>query len=158
MAWKNGPMASLKEQLQQDLTAAIKARDELSRSTIRMALTAVSNEEVAGTASRTLTDDEVLAVLAAEAKRRRESAQVYTDNGRAELAERERLELEVLERYLPKQLDDDELTAVIDEQISAVGATGPKQMGAVMKAVLAKVGGRADGKRVSALVKDRLTG
>ncbi|MQA05773.1 MAG: GatB/YqeY domain-containing protein [Streptosporangiales bacterium] len=151
-------MASLKEQLQQDLTAAIKARDEVSRSTIRMALTAVNTEEVAGAASRSLTDDEVLAVLAAEAKRRRESADVYTQNGRVELAERELVELEVLERYLPKQLGDDELGAVIDEVIAETGADSPKQMGAVMKAVLAKVGNQADGKRVSALVKAKLTG
>lgn len=151
-------MTSLKERLQEDLTAAIKARDEVGRSTLRMALTAVNTEEVAGTAARELTEEEVLAVLAKEAKRRNESAEVYTANGRDDLAERERLEAEVVERYLPAQLDDAELAALIDEAIAEIGATSPKQMGAVMKAVLGKVGNRADGKRVSAAVKAKLAG
>lgn len=150
-------MASLKEQLQNDLKDAMKARDDVRRGTIRMALTAISKEEVAGTSARQLSDDEVLAVLAAEAKRRRESADVYVQNGRDDLAEIERNELVVLETYLPSQLDDDELAAVVDEVIAETGAASPKQMGQVVKGVLAKVGSRADGKRVAALAKAKLT-
>lgn len=151
-------MAPLKEQLKQDLREAIKTRDEVARSTIRMALAAVSNEEVAGAASRELTDDEVRAVLSTEAKRRRESADVYAQNGRDDLAERERLELAVVERYLPAQVGDEELRAIVDEVIAETGATTPKQMGVVMKGVLGRVGERADGKRVAAVVKTKLTG
>lgn len=149
-------MASLKDQLRNDLKDAMKARDDVRRGTIRMALTAISKEEVAGDSARELSDDEVLAVLAAEAKRRRESADVYTQNGRDDLAERERSELVVLETYLPSQLDDDELAAVVDEVINQTGADSPKQMGLVVKGVLAKVEGRADGKRVAALAKAKL--
>lgn len=150
-------MASLKEQLQNDLKDAMKARDDVRRGTIRMALTAISKEEVAGKSARQLSDDEVLAVLAAEAKRRRESADVFVQNGRDDLAEIERNELVVLETYLPSQLDDDELAAVVDEVIAETGAASPKQMGQVVKGVLAKVGSRADGKRVAALAKAKLT-
>lgn len=149
-------MASLKEQLQNDLKDAMRARDEVRRGTIRMALSAVSNEEVSGDSARQLSDDEVLAVLAAEAKRRRESAEVYVQNGRDDLAQRERDELAVLETYLPAQLDDDELATVVDEVIAETGASTPKQMGVVVKSVLARVGSRADGKRVAALAKQKL--
>ncbi|MQA79471.1 MAG: GatB/YqeY domain-containing protein [Streptosporangiales bacterium] len=151
-------MTSLKDRLQQDLTDAMRARDDVRRRTIRMALTAVTTAEVAGDSARRLSDEEVLALLATEAKRRRESADVYTQNGRDDLAEQERLELTVLENYLPSQLGDDELVAIVDEVIAETGASSPRQMGVVMKAVLGRVGKQADGGRVSAVVRDRLTG
>lgn len=151
-------MASLKERLQGDLTAAMKQRDDVRRGTLRMALAAIRNEEVAGDAARDLTGDEVLAVLGREAKRRREAAEAYEQAGRSELAQRERAELEVIEAYLPAQLDDAELAAIVSDAIAETGATTPKQMGEVMRAALAKTGGRADGARVAALVRSQLSG
>lgn len=149
-------MASLKERLQADLRDAMKARDDVRRRTIRMVLTAVSTEEVSG-AARELSDDEVLDILATQAKRRRESAEVFASNGRDDLAEKEREELGVLEGYLPAQLSDDELRGIVDAAVAETGASSPKQMGLVVKTVLGKVGKQADGKRVAALVRERLT-
>jgi len=150
-------MTDLKSQLQVDLTTAMKARDELTTATLRMLLTAVTNEEVAGAAARALSDDEVLKVITREAKKRREAADAFSDAGRAAQAQRERDEEDVLNRYLPQQLTDDELTALVAEAIAEVGATEPKQMGMVMKLVTGQVAGRADGKRLSDEVKRQLT-
>ena len=149
-------MSTLKNQLHDDLTTALKGRDELTLATLRMALTAVATEEVSGKSARELSDDEVLAVLTREAKKRRESAEAYDQAGRAELAQRERAEGEVLARYLPAQLTDDELDALIADAVAQAGATSPQQMGAVMKLVVPAVAGRADGARVSAAVRARL--
>jgi uncharacterized protein YqeY len=146
----------LKERLQSDLTDAIRARDELTSSTLRMALTAVRSEEVSGASARQLAEPEVVAVLGREAKKRREAASAYDDAGRDELAARERDELGVLERYLPAQLPDDELAALVAEVISEQGVTGMAAMGAVMKAVRPKVAGRAEGGRVAAEVRRQL--
>jgi uncharacterized protein YqeY len=121
-----------------------------------MALTAVTNEEVAGKAARELSDDEVLRVLTREAKKRREAAEAFAAANRRELAERERAEGKVLDRYLPAQLDDDELTALVTAAIAESGAASLRDMGAVMKLVQPKVAGRADGKRVSDEVRQRL--
>jgi uncharacterized protein YqeY len=153
-------VTTLKEQLRADLTTAIKARDELRSSTLRMALTAVTNEEVSGKESRELTDDDVLLVLGREAKKRREAATAYDDAGRVELAERERAELEVLDTYLPAQLTEAEVTAIIDAAVAdaaAEGQTGMKAMGAVMKRVTPQVQGRTDGGAVAAAVRARLS-
>ena len=150
-------MAGLKTQLQQDLNAAMKARDELTTATLRMALTSITNEEVAGKAARELGDDEVLKVLVREAKKRREAAEAFDGAGRTELAARERAEGEVLDRYLPAQLGDDELAELITKAIADAGATSPRDMGAVMKIVAPQVAGRADGKRVSDEVRRRLS-
>lgn len=149
-------MPELKTRLHDDLNAAMKARDELTVATLRMALTAVTTEEVAGKQARELTDDEVLKVLTREAKKRREAAEAYDQAARPELAERERAEGTVLDRYLPAQLGDDELVAIVTEAITDVGADNPKQMGAVMKLVQPRVAGRADGKRVSDEVRRQL--
>lgn len=151
-------MATLKEQLHADLTTAMKARDELTTATLRMLLTAVTNEEVAGTSARTLTDDEVLKVVNREAKKRREAAEAFGDAGRTEQAQRERDEETVLTRYLPAQLEDDALTALVADAIAETGASSPREMGAVMKAVQPQIAGRADGKRVSEEVKRQLAG
>jgi uncharacterized protein YqeY len=150
-------MSALKDRLQADLTVAMKARDELRLATIRMALTAVKNAEVSGGEARELDDDEVLAVVRRETKKRRESAEAYDAADRPELAARERAEGAVLEEYLPAQLDDAALAALVDEAVAESGATGPQQMGQVMKLVTPKVAGRADGGRVAAEVKRRLS-
>jgi uncharacterized protein YqeY len=149
-------MSELKSRLKADLNTAMKARDEVTLATVRMALTAVTNEEVAGKTARELSDDEVLKVLAREAKKRRESAEAYDAAGRTELADRERAEGEVLDRYLPAQLGDDELSALVRGAIAESGASRPQQMGAVMKIVQPKVAGRADGKRISDEVRRQL--
>ena len=150
-------MSELKERLQADLTGAIRARDEVTTATLRMALAAVTTEEVAGTTARTLSDDEVLTVLAREAKKRREAAEAFGSADRPELAERERAEGAVLDRYLPTQLDDDEVAELVREAIDESGATGMPQMGAVMKAAQARAAGRADGRRLSTEARRQLT-
>jgi uncharacterized protein len=151
-------MASLKQQLRDDLHTAMREHDELRTATIRMVLTAITNEEVAGSTARELSDDEVQAVLRREAKKRREAATAYADGGRPERAERESAELSVVETYLPTQLDDDELAALVRAAIADTGAAGPRAMGPVMKAVQPRVAGRADGGRVSAEVRRQLAG
>jgi uncharacterized protein YqeY len=152
-------MTELKSRLQDDLTAAIKQRDELRSATLRMTLAAISKEEVAGKSARELTDDEVQQVITREAKKRREAAAAFADGGRGEQAERERAEGEILAGYLPAQLTDEELDALVGEAVAeaqAGGAEGPRAMGAVMKIVNPKVQGRAEGGRVAAAVKKRL--
>ena len=152
-------MAALKDKLRSDLTDAMRARDELRTGTLRMALSAVTTEEVAGSEARELDDDEVLKILAREAKKRREASEAFTAAGRSELAEREEAELGVLETYLPAQLDDAELTTIIDAAVADVrtaGQDGPRAMGAVMKIVQPQVAGRADGSRVAQLVRTAL--
>jgi uncharacterized protein YqeY len=152
---------TLKERLQTDLTAAMRSQDEVRKATLRMALSAITTESVAGKAARELTDDEVVIVLTREAKKRREAADAYDVAGRAELAAKERAEGAVLEEYLPAQLSTAELEAIVDAAVAAAeadGAAGPKAMGAVMKRVQPQVAGRADGAAVAALVRARLTG
>ena len=148
----------LKAQLQTDLNAAMKARDEVTVATLRMALTSVTTEEVAGKQARELSDDDVRKVLAREAKKRREAAEAFDAAGRGELAARERAEGQVLDRYLPAQLPDDELAELVASAIAEAGASSPRDMGAVMKLVVPQVAGRADGKRVSDEVRRRLGG
>ena len=151
----------LKSKLQEDLNSAIKGRDELRSSTLRLTLAAITKEEVAGKEKRELSDDEVLKVITKEAKKRREAADAFAEGGRAESAEREKAEGEVLATYLPKQLSDEELTDIVAqavEEAKAAGAEGPRAMGAVMKIVNPKVAGLADGGRVAAAVKKLLAG
>jgi uncharacterized protein YqeY len=150
---------TLKKQLQEDLTASIRARDELRSGTIRLTLSAITNEEVAGKVARELSDEEVLKVITREAKKRREAAEAFEAGGRTESAARERAEGELLAAYLPKQLTDEELTAIVAEAVAeakAGGAEGPRAMGAVMKLVNPKVAGLAEGGRVAAAVKQAL--
>jgi uncharacterized protein len=149
-------MPTLKDQLRSDLTTAMKARDETRTRTLRMALTSISNEEVAGSAARNLTDDEVIKILNREAKRRREAAAAFADAGRDDQAAAERAEEQVLAGYLPAQLDDDELAAMVAAAIAETGAAGPAGIGQVMKVVAPRVAGRADGSRLAALVRSQL--
>ena len=151
-------MSELKQRLRDDLTAAMKARDELVKGTLRMTLTAIGNAEVAGTEARQLSDDEVLKVIAKEAKKRAESAEAFSAAGRTELAAQEIAEGEVLAGYLPTQLTDDELAAIAATAVAEVEADlgekpGQRQMGQVMKKANAAAAGRADGGRVAAAVK-----
>ena len=147
---------TLKQRLRDDLTAAIKERDELRTSTLRMALAAITNEEVAGKEARELGDDDVIGVLGREAKKRREAAEAFDDAGRAELATRERAEGDVLATYLPAQLTDEDLTALVAEAIAETGADSPKAMGQVMKLINPRLNGRAEGGRVAAEVRRQL--
>jgi len=146
----------LKARLEADLHAAMKARDELVTSTLRMAITAVRNAEVAGTQARELSDDEVLAVLAKEAKKRREAAVAFGDAGRVELAAKERAEEEVLVAYLPVQLSDDDIALIVRQELAAGGFSGRSSMGPAMKAAQKAVAGRAEGGRVAAEVRRQL--
>jgi len=149
---------SLKTTLQTALTEAMRERDQVRAGTLRMTLTAVTNEEVSGKEARELSDDEVLKVITKEAKKRREAATAYQDAGRAELADRELAELTVLEAYLPQQLSDEQLDALVARAVQDTGATGMPQMGLVMKAVQPLVAGRAEGGRIAAAVKKALAG
>ncbi len=152
---------SVQTRLKSDLPAAMKARDEVALSTIRMLRAAIMNAEVAGDEAVELTEAEAIAVLQSEAKKRAESAQVYEENDRPESAAKERAELEVIERYLPAAMGDDELAAIVDEEVAAAaanGAEGGKAMGMVIKAVRDRAGASADGGRIAALVKAKLQG
>lgn len=148
----------LKATLRSDLQQAIRAQDKVRSGTLRMALTAVTNAEVSGDTARELSEDEVLAVLVKEGKKRREASEAYVGAGRLELAAQEDAELAVLQAYLPAQLDDAELDSLAAAAVAEVGATGMQQMGQVMKAVQPKVAGRAEGGRVAAAVKRALLG
>jgi uncharacterized protein YqeY len=151
-------MTDLKERLRADLTTAMKARDELRSATLRMVLTAVKTEEVAGKSARELTDEEVVTVLGREAKKRREAAEAFDTGQRPDRAERERAEEAVIEGYLPAQLSDDELRDLVTAAITESGAEGPRGMGAVMKVLTPKTAGRAEGGRVAAEVRRQLAG
>lgn len=155
----SSPDETVKSRLQADLTLAMKARDEIATSTIRMVRAAITTAEVAGSQAVELTDDQVIGVLQSEAKKRVEAAEVYEQAGRTELAIKERAELEVIERYLPAAIGDAELEAIVDEAIAAAaaaGAQGPKAMGQVIKLVRERAGAAADGSRIAALVKTKL--
>lgn len=151
-------MAALKVRLHDDLTMAMKARDEVRVRTLRMVLASVAKEEVAGPAARELSDDEVMAVLTREAKRRREAADAFASAGREEQAAAERAEGTVLAGYLPAQLTDEELAALVAAVIEETGASGMAAMGPVMKAVTPRTAGRAEGAKVAAEVRRQLQG
>jgi uncharacterized protein YqeY len=150
-------MSTLKARLETDLRAAMKSRDELVTSTLRMALTAVRSAEVSGKAARELSDDEVLAVLTKEAKKRREAATAFADAGRDALATKERAEEEVLSGYLPSQLSDEELRELVAGALAAGNFSGKQSMGPAMKAAQAAVAGKAEGGRVAAEVRRQLS-
>ena len=147
---------TLADRLQADLTASMKARDELRTTTLRSAIAAVKEARVAGESARELTDADVEALLRTQVKRRDEAAEAFRSGGRAEQASRELAEKAVLEEYLPEGLDEAELARLVDETLAREGFTEPAQMGQAMKAVMGEVAGRADGKVVSAMVKERL--
>lgn len=153
-------MSELKDTLQRDLTEAIRARDEVTVATVRMALAAITTEEVSGKSARVLTDPEVTAVLTREAKKRREAATAFIAGGRPELAAREEAELAVVNRYLPAPLTEDEVSQLVDSTVAALageGITGMPAMGRVMKELTPQTAGRFDGARLAALVRAALT-
>ncbi|MUL44106.1 GatB/YqeY domain-containing protein [Streptomonospora sp. PA3] len=150
-------MAELKDRLQADLTAAMKARDDVRTRTLRSVLTAISTEEVSGQAARELGDEDVVRVITREAKKRREAAAAFEEGGRTDQAAAERAEGDVLADYLPAQLGDDELRDLVAAVIAETGAEGPKAMGQVMRQVTPRVAGRAEGGRIAAEVKRQLT-
>ena len=147
---------SIKEQLKKDLTEAIRGRDEITSGTIRMVLTAITNEEVAGKEARVLSDEEVITVLSREGKKRREAAEAFENAGRADKAALEKSEGEVIAKYLPAQLSEADIAAIIADAIASTGAAGPADMGKVMGAIKPKIAGKADGALVSSLVKESL--
>ena len=149
---------ALKEKLQNDLTEAMRARDEVRSSTIRMVLTAIKNEEVSGKEARDLSDAEVITVLSREAKKRREAAEAFEQAGASDRAANEKAEGVIIAEYLPAQLSESEIKEMIAAAITETGATGPQQMGQVMKLIQPKIAGRADGGIVSSLVKAALSG
>lgn len=154
-------MAELKERLRSDLTEAMKNQDKLRTATLRMMLAAIQTEEVSGKQARDLTDDDIVKVLARESKKRSEAAEIYTQNGRGELAAEEHAEGRIIDEYLPTPLTDAEVADVADTAIAQVAEEigerpSVRQMGLVMKAATAIAAGKADGSRLSAAVKDRL--
>ena len=151
-------MSELKDRLRADLTTAMKTRDQLRSSTLRMVLTAITNAEVAGKQQRELTDDDIVGVLSTESKKRREAAEAFEQAGRAESADKERAEAEVLADYLPEQLGEDEVAQLVSATIERLGARadGPRAMGKVMGALQPQVKGRADGSLVAAEVRRQL--
>ena len=148
----------IKEQLQSDLTEAIRSRNEIVSGTIRMVLTAIRNEEVSGKEERTLADAEIITVLTREAKKRREAADAFADAGRADKAELEKAEGEVIAKYLPAQMSEDDVKKLVAAAIAQSGAAGPGDMGKVMGILKPQVAGKADGGLVSGLVKAALAG
>lgn len=154
-------MSELKQQLRSDMTAAMKARDTLTLGTLRMALAAITNEEVAGATARDLSDVQVITVLTKEVKKRKESAEAFDGAGRTELADKERAESAVLSAYLPAQLADEEIPGLVASVIAEVTASSGepptiRQMGVVIKAAQARAAGRADGSKIAAAVKAAL--
>jgi hypothetical protein len=153
---EDGRVNELKEQLRADLTDAMRARDQVRLRTLRMALTSITNEEVSGDSVHELSDEQIVRVLTREAKKRREAADAFAAAGRAGQADAERAEGEVLSAYLPAQLPDDDLTALVAAAIAETGAAGMSAMGKVMKVVTPQVAGRAEGGRVAAEVRRQL--
>ena len=147
----------LKETLKADLTEAIRSSDKVVSGTIRMVLTAITNEEVSGKEARVLTNDEIITVLSREAKKRREAAEEFAKAGRTDKAADEKAEGDVIAKYLPAQLSEEEIKQLISEAVTATGAAGPADMGKVMGAIKPKIAGKADGALVSSLVKAALT-
>ncbi|CAB5240475.1 unannotated protein [freshwater metagenome] len=148
----------LKERLQGDLTEAIRSRNEIASGTIRMVLSAITNEEVSGKTARVLTDEEIITVLSREAKKRREAAEAFSDAGRVDKAALEKAEGEIIATYLPAQMSEDEIKKLIADAMASTGASAPSDMGKVMSVLKPQVAGKADGGLVSGLVKAALTG
>lgn len=151
-------MSALKDRLRTDLTAAIKGRDQVRSSTLRMLLTSITNSEVAGKEQRELSDDDIIGVLTTEAKKRREAATAFAEGGRAEMAEKEKAEAVVIADYLPAQLSEEEISAIVAAAIEQTGAAGEgmRAMGKVMGVVQPQVRGKADGGAVAAEVRRQL--
>ncbi len=152
-------MASLKERIREDLTAAMRAKDDTAKATLRSVITAISKAEVSGKLQTTLSDDQVIGVIRSELGKRKEAAEIYDKAGRDELAAQERSEAEILSVYMPEEIGDEELAAIVAEEVAnarSAGIEGPRAMGAVIKAVRERVGATAEGSRISQVVKAAL--
>ena len=152
-------MEALKDRIRQDLTAAMRARDEAAKSALRGVLTAISRAEVSGRQQAALTEDQIIGVIRSEVGKRKEAAEIYEGAGRQELAARERAEAEVLSPYLPTELSDETLASIVDEELGKAresGVEGPRALGVVIKAVRARVGTQAEGSRIARAVKSAL--
>ena len=148
---------ALKEKLQSDLTQSMRDRNELRSGTIRMVLTAIKNEEVSGKEARELSDAEVITVLSREAKKRREAAEAFEQAGAKDRAATEKAEGEIIATYLPAQLSESEIKDLINAAIAETGASGPQQMGIVMKSIHSKIVGKADGEKVASTIRSILS-
>ena len=148
----------LKETLKSDLTEAIRSSNKVVSGTIRMVLTAITNEEVSGKEARVLTEDEIITVLSREAKKRREAAEEFAKANRPDKSAEEKAEGEVIAKYLPAQLSEDDIKKLIAAAVASTGAAGPGDMGKVMGAITPQIAGKADGSLVSSLVKAALAG
>lgn len=148
-------MSSIKERMKTDMIAAMKAQDKDRLGTIRFLQAAIKKVEI--DTRKDLTDQDVIGILSTSAKQRRDSIEQFRTGGREDLAKKEEAELAILQAYLPSQLSSDELAKLVETAIKETGAAGPKDMGAVMKALMSKVAGRAEGSAVSAMVKSKLT-
>ena len=152
-------MGSLKDRIRQDLTAAMRARDETAKSALRAVLTAISKAEVSGKQQVELSDDQVIGAIRSEVAKRKEAAEIYENAGREELAARERAEAEVLAPYLPAELSEEALALIVDEELAKArgsGIEGPRTLGVVIKAVRERVGAQAEGSRIAQAVKSAL--
>ena len=149
-------MAATKTRLKKELADALRAKDEFAKSVIRMMMAAITVEEVAGDVARELSDEEEIAVITKKQRKRRDSAATYAEAGRAELAAKEEQEAEFMAAYLPAPLTEEELQTIVTEEVAAVPDAGMKQMGAIIKAVNARVAGRAEGRTIAALVRAAL--
>src|SRR5688500_3452703 len=150
---------TLKDKIREDLTAAMRAKDDVAKATLRSVLTSITKAEVSGKEQKTLTDDQVIGVIRSELGKRKEAAEIYDKAGRDELAARERSEAQILTPYLPAEIDDDALAAIVAEEVATVrsnGIEGPRAMGAVIKAVRERVGATAEGGRIARVVKAAL--
>lgn len=150
---------SLKERIGEDIKSAMKAKDKVRLETVRGIKKAILEKEVAlrPKGQDSLTEEQEIELLAQQAKQRRDSIEQFTKAGRDDLAAKEQQELTILETYLPKQVDDSELESIVDEIIASVGATSPKDLGKVMGAAMKQLKGKADGKKIQALVKSKLS-
>lgn len=152
-------MASLKERIREDLTAAMRAKDETAKATLRSVITAITKAEVSGKQQTTLSDDQVIGVIRSELGKRKEAAEIYEKAGRDELAARERSEAQILSAYMPEEIGDEALAEIVAEEVAnarSAGIEGPRAMGAVIKAVRERVGATAEGSRISQVVKAAL--
>ena len=151
--------SGLKSRIQADITEALRSGDDLLKSTLRMALAAIMNAEVAGAQATVLTDDQIINLLRSEVKKRAESAEIYAAAGRTELATKETQEMVIIETYLPAAMDAAALASIVAEEVAnaaANGQEGARAMGAVIKAVKERVGAQADGSAIAAAVKSAL--
>jgi uncharacterized protein YqeY len=150
-------MENLKEQIKKEMTDAFKAGDSLTKSTLAMLLSSIQNKEIEKGKDKELSNDDIIAIIGTEVKKRKDAAQQYEDGGRPELAQKEKDEVSILEKYLPEQMSEEEITSIVSKVIEEMGAEGMSQMGQVMNGVMKELKGKADGSLVNRIVKEKLS-